>query len=109
MKLDRYIDNQDPKSITRQLKTFKLLSENNILAFGALIPVLALVPGFIDELIGLTGVIAIGLAALALRQNLVASRNQIIHKLDDAREKGIIHEEEYKEAIRDLNSITVAK
>lgn len=107
--LEKYLKHRNPEEISKLLNTLRLVSENNILALGALVPVLALIPGILDEFLAVASITIAAFGVILFRTYLRKNREKLLEKLEVGKDDGLIDEDTYSEAVKNLNTLTIAK
>ena len=106
--LNSDIDNGDAKSIARSLSTLRSITNFELLGVGA-VGILLLVPGVLDEILAGSAMVGAMMALVFLRRSFSTNRERIIGVLEQSKLKGELTEEAHKQAMIDLNTVTVAK
>lgn len=96
---------QEVHKISSLLKTSSAISQ---LEFPALVGgILAVIPGVLDEAFVGVGAIAVYATIAIGRRYLIVHRAKYMRTLEAARRSNQISKEEYKKAIKALNTLTV--
>ncbi|MEM1283970.1 MAG: hypothetical protein AAGH43_01150 [Pseudomonadota bacterium] len=102
------IEKGDTKAIVHSLSILRSITNFELIGVGA-VGILLLFPGVLDEM--LAGIIMVSaLISLAiLRRSFRANRGKILELIEKSRVKGDLSEEDHKQAVVDLNTLTVEK
>ena len=103
------ISSSPANRLSATIRTFKLVSEFNILVLGAAVPVLLVIPGFLDEILATLAIVVLGSIAVVLRKSFIRNRKNILEKLTAAEAAGKISKRLLDEAVKNLNAITISR
>jgi Asp/Glu/hydantoin racemase len=99
------VNKVEAERIAKLLKNSSAISQLELPAL--LVGVLALIPGVADEAIVGIGAIAVFAAIAIGRRYLINHREEYHLGLENAHKEGVLSDDAYKEAIKDLNTLTI--
>lgn len=104
---DRLLKSGDKKRVATFLKIYRAITENNLLALGVL-PFFLLIPGFLDEAVGVGALLALGIIAISMRKDLIQNRKRIEEFILET-DSNDLPMDAKKAALADLNAVSMPR